>query len=278
MVSPVSAPSQATPEPAQTPPLRLPRLPDHVAIIMDGNGRWARARGKARLAGHRAGTENIRRVIERFADYGVSYLTLYAFSTENWERPRYEVRGLMALLSRFLKREVKNLHAEGIRLLHIGDLAPLSGGLQRQVREAIELTKDNRRMTLVIAFNYGGRAEIVEAVKRIAVDGVPAEQVDEALIERYLSTSGVPDPDLIIRTAGELRISNFLLWQAAYAEFCFTDVYWPDFDIQHIDEALAAYSQRRRRFGGLLPDETDTPMNGTTPLNGGSPNGNGYRP
>jgi undecaprenyl diphosphate synthase len=243
---------------------------------MDGNGRWARQRGKPRLAGHRAGTENIRRVIERFADYGVSYLTLYAFSTENWERPRYEVRGLMALLSRFLKREVKNLHAEGIRLRHIGDLSPLSGGLQKQVREAIELTKDNTRMTLVIAFNYGGRAEIVDAVKRIVADGTPADSVDEELVQRYLFTDGLPDPDLIIRTAGELRISNFLLWQGAYAEFCFTDVYWPDFDVQHIDEALRAYNSRRRRFGGLLPDETDAATNGKSSSNGVSPNGNGH--
>jgi undecaprenyl diphosphate synthase len=222
---------------------------------MDGNGRWARSRGKARLAGHRAGTENIRRVIERFAAYDVAYLTLYAFSTENWDRPRWEVRGLMALLSRFLKQETQNLHEEGIRLLHIGDLAPLNANLRRQVLEAIELTRDNTRMTLAIAFNYGGRAEIVGAVQRIVADGVAADQIDENLIERYLFTHGLPDPDLIIRTAGELRLSNFLLWQGAYAEFCFTDVYWPDFDIRHIDNALEAYSQRLRRFGGLLPDD-----------------------
>jgi undecaprenyl diphosphate synthase len=229
-------------------------VPQHVAIIMDGNGRWARSRGKPRLAGHRAGTENIRRVIERFAAYDVAYLTLYAFSTENWERPRWEVRGLMALLSRFLKQETQNLHKEGIRLVHIGDLSPLNANLRRQVLDAIELTRHNTRMTLAIAFNYGGRAEIVGAVQRIVADGVPADAIDEELIERYLSTHGLPDPDLIIRTAGELRLSNFLLWQGAYAEFCFTEVYWPDFDIEHIDEALDAYSQRRRRFGGLDSD------------------------
>jgi undecaprenyl diphosphate synthase len=259
------------------PPLPLERAPKHVAIIMDGNGRWARSRGKPRLFGHKAGTENIRRVIERFADYNVSHLTLYAFSTENWDRPRYEVRGLMALLSRFLKRETDNLHKEGIRLVHIGDLSPLSGKLQKQIAEAIELTKDNHRMTLAIAFNYGGRAEIVEAVKRIVQSGVSANEITEELIDRSLFTHGLPDPDLIIRTAGELRLSNFLLWQGAYSEFCFTDVYWPDFDVQHIDDALSAYSSRRRRFGGLLPDELDKPsLNG----NGAGPgvNGNGHRP
>jgi undecaprenyl diphosphate synthase len=265
---------------AVPPPLSLPQLPQHVAIIMDGNGRWARSRGKPRLAGHRAGTENIRRVIERFADYGVKYLTLYAFSTENWDRPAYEVRGLMALLSRFLKREVTNLHQNGIRLLHLGDLTPLNARLQKQVREAIELTSRNQGMTLAIAFNYGGRAEIVQAVRRIVADGIPADQIDESLFEAYLCTSGLPDPDLIIRTAGEMRVSNFLLWQGAYAEFCFIDAYWPDFDIEHIDAALLAYSRRRRRFGGLLPDEDDPPPPASRRNNGlgASSRHNGHRP
>ncbi len=274
MVSSPTANGQTTARTA-IPPLELSRTPDHVAIIMDGNGRWARSRGKPRLYGHRAGTQNIRRVIERFADYNVSHLTLYAFSTENWDRPRYEVRGLMALLSHFLKRETQNLHKEGIRLLHIGDLSPLGAKLQKQIAEAIELTKDNNRMTLAIAFNYGGRAEIVDAVRRIVDEGIPSDKIDEALFDRYLSTHGQPDPDLIIRTAGEMRISNFLLWQGAYSEFCFTNVYWPDFDVQHIDEALSAYSGRRRRFGGLLPDEIDPALNG----NGAPPsaNGNGHK-
>jgi len=241
--------------PEPPPPLPLSSVPAHVAIIMDGNGRWASQRGRPRLYGHRAGTENIRRVIERFADYGVGYLPLFAFSTENWDRPRYEVRGLMALLSRFLKRETKHLHENGIRLLHFGDLSPLSPALQRQVHEAIELTSANDRMTLAIAFNYGGRAEIVEAVKRIVADGVPADQIDEESFSSRLLTNGLPDPDLIIRTAGEMRLSNFLLWQGAYAEFCFLPVYWPDFDIEHIDEALLTFSQRTRRFGGLIPHE-----------------------
>ncbi len=241
------------------PPLPLSQVPQHVAIIMDGNGRWASARGRPRLYGHRAGTENLRRVIERFADYGVRYLTLYAFSTENWSRPKREVRGLMTILSRVIKRETKHLHENGTRLLHIGDLDGLDPRLQRQVREAIELTKDNDRMTLAIAFNYGGRAEIVDAVRRIVADDIPPDQIDDALFAAYLSTASLPDPDLIIRTAGEMRLSNFLLWQCAYAEFFPTPVYWPDFDLHDIDEALLAYSQRLRRFGGLLPDEADYP-------------------
>jgi undecaprenyl diphosphate synthase len=237
------------------PPLQLAAVPRHVAVIMDGNGRWARERGKPRLFGHRAGTENVRRVIERFADYGVGYLTLFAFSTENWDRPSFEVRGLMALLSRFLKRETRNLHEEGIKLVHLGDLSPLKPRLQQEVRDAIDLTKNNTRMTLAIAFNYGGRAEIVEAVKKIVADGVQPDEITEDLVTSYLSTSTLPDPDLVIRTAGEMRLSNFLLWQTAYAEFCFTPVYWPDFDIQHIDDALLAYGRRQRRFGGLVPGE-----------------------
>jgi undecaprenyl diphosphate synthase len=268
-------PAATRAKPEIPPPLPLTGVPNHVAIIMDGNGRWAKQRGRPRLYGHRAGTENVRRVIERFGDYGVKYLTLFAFSTENWDRPRYEVRGLMSLLSRFLKRETQHLHENGIRLRHVGDLSPLSAGIQRQVRDAIEMTKANDRMTLAIAFNYGGRAEIVEAVRRIVDEGVPTDQIDEDLFAARLLTKDLPDPDLIIRTAGEMRLSNFLLWQGAYAEFCFTPVFWPDFDIQHIDEALVTYSRRTRRFGGLLPHERDGAvtnghMNG---LNNGRANG-----
>jgi undecaprenyl diphosphate synthase len=260
--------------PQAPPPLSLTSVPDHVAIIMDGNGRWASQRGRPRLYGHRAGTENVRRVIERFGDYGVKYLTLFAFSTENWDRPRYEVRGLMALLSRFLKRETKHLHENGIRLLHFGDLSPLSPKLQRQVHEAIELTSANDRMTLAIAFNYGGRAEIVEAVKRIVAEGVPTEEIDEETFSTRLLTHGLPDPDLIIRTAGEMRLSNFLLWQGAYAEFCFVPEYWPDFDIQHIDGALLSFSQRTRRFGGLVPhDASPSHTNGHRNGRNGRQNG-----
>jgi undecaprenyl diphosphate synthase len=240
-------------------PLSLSCVPAHVAIIMDGNGRWARQRGLSRLAGHRAGTENIRQVIERFADYGVKYLTFYAFSTENWNRPRPEVQGLMRILGRVIKRETKHFHENGIRLAHLGRLEGLSPKLQQQVLDAIDLTKDNDRMTVCIAFNYGGRAEILDAARRLMADGLSPDDIDESLFSSYLYTADIPDPDLIIRTAGEMRLSNFLLWQGAYAEFYSTNVYWPDFDSEHIDQALLAYSQRRRRFGGLLPEEENLP-------------------
>lgn len=225
---------------------------------MDGNGRWAKERGLPREAGHQAGTENIRRVIEAFAQRGVKYLTLYAFSTENWGRPEREVRALLRLLSRVLQEELQELHEAGIRLRHIGRLDGLSETLQRQIREAIELTKDNDRMTVCVAFNYGGRREIVEAVRRIVVAGVPADQIDEALLSSYLDTAGLPDPDLIVRTAGEMRLSNFLIWQAAYAEYYFTPTYWPDFDEAEIERALEAYAQRERRFGGLPSENGGT--------------------
>ncbi len=226
-------------------------LPRHVAIIMDGNGRWAKARGKSRQAGHRAGTENIRRVIERFAARGVQYLTLYAFSTENWNRPRREVGALMRVLALALRNEVENFHRNNIRLLHIGRLDGLPPALQKQVRAALDLTRDNTAMTVCVAFNYGGRDEIVQAVRRIAADGVPPEHIDEALISSYLYTAGVPDPDLVIRTAGEMRLSNFLLWQASYAELYVTPVYWPDFDAEEVDRALAEYARRTRKFGAV---------------------------
>ncbi|HEY8492040.1 MAG TPA: polyprenyl diphosphate synthase [Dehalococcoidia bacterium] len=248
-------------EPAAAPdPLPdVANVPRHVAIIMDGNGRWARQRGLSRQAGHRAGTENIRRIIEHFGRRGVQCLTLYAFSTENWGRPKSEVRGLFQLISRVINRELAHLHEQGVRLVHLGRLDGLSPKLQKQVLDAIELTKDNRRMTVAVAFNYGGRAEILDAVRRMLKDEVRPDQVDEALLGRYLYTAGLPDPDLIIRTAGEERISNFLIWQAAYAELYFTDVYWPDFDQEEADKALRAYSRRVRRFGGLPQEEQDAP-------------------
>jgi undecaprenyl diphosphate synthase len=225
-------------------------LPRHVAIIMDGNGRWARARGLSRQAGHRAGTENIRRVIERFAEYGVECLTLYAFSTENWKRSRAEVEGLIRILGRVINREIGHFHENGIRLRHLGRLDRLPPRLQKQVQDAIELTRNNTRMTLCVAFNYGSRAEITQAVQAILRDGLAPEQVDEQTIERYLFTAGLPDPDLIIRTGGEMRLSNFLLWQAAYAEFYATATYWPDFGRDEIDRALRAFAARERRYGG----------------------------
>jgi undecaprenyl diphosphate synthase len=216
---------------------------------MDGNGRWARQRGRPRLFGHRAGTENIRRVLTGCVEFGVKILTIYAFSTENWKRPEEEVSGLMSIFARVIDRELEELHRQGVQLRHVGRMEGISDNLRDKVRRAIELTKDNDRITLNVAFNYGGRAEIVDAVRRIVRDGIPAEQVTEELIGRYLYTGDCPDPDLIIRTSGEFRTSNFLLWQAAYAEYYVTPTYWPDFDKDELYRALLAYSQRDRRFG-----------------------------
>jgi undecaprenyl diphosphate synthase len=232
------------------PRLKLEKLPEHVAIIMDGNGRWAKERGLSRQAGHRAGVENIRVAIETFARYEVPVLTLYAFSTENWNRPKREVDALIRLIGPFIERELKSLHDNGVRLRHLGSLDPLSPDLRRRVEEAMEYTKDNTRITVNIAFNYGGRQEIVDALRRIVEDKVAPEQIDEALISSYLTTAGMPDADLVIRTAGEVRLSNFLLWQSAYAEYYYTDTYWPDFGVEEIERALLAFSQRQRRFGG----------------------------
>jgi undecaprenyl diphosphate synthase len=237
--------------------------PRHVAVIMDGNGRWAKERGLSRQAGHRAGTENIRAVIQAFAERHVKYLTLFAFSTENWARPRREVNALLRLVGRVIDRELNALHENGVRLLHAGSLEPLSSDLQRRICHAIELTKHNDGLTVCVAFNYGGRAEIVDAVRRILEDGVSAKVVDEQLFESYLNVNCLPEPDLVIRTAGEMRLSNFLLWQAAYAEFYSTPVYWPDFDEAEVERALQAYAQRQRRFGALT--EPQGASNGVHP-------------
>ncbi len=240
----------------ESPRLALQKLPRHVAIIMDGNGRWASERGLSRQAGHRAGTENIRRVIETFARYEVPVLTCFAFSTENWVRPKREVNALIRLIGHFIDRELRELHERGVRLRHLGSLGPLSPALRRRVEEAVELTKDNSRITVNVAFNYGGRQEILDAVRRIVEEGVPPERIDEALFSSYLYTADLPDPDLVIRTAGEVRLSNFLLWQSAYAEYYATPVYWPDFGAEEIERALLAYSQRQRRFGGRPDDDS----------------------
>lgn len=226
-------------------------IPRHVAIIMDGNGRWATRQGKTRTEGHRAGTQNVRRVIEEFVRSGVEYLTLFAFSTENWGRPSDEVSALISILQDAIAREVNNLHAQGVRILHLGNLARLNTDLRDAIEHSIELTRENTQLTLCIAFNYGGRAEILDAVKRIVAENVNADEIDEKLFSNYLYTSNVPDPDLIIRTGGEMRLSNFLIWQAAYAEYYATDVCWPDFDPQEIQKALEAYGQRSRRFGRM---------------------------
>jgi len=219
---------------------------------MDGNGRWARARGLPRSAGHRAGTENLRTVLRAAVEFGVEVLTIYAFSTENWGRPKAEVNALLSILERVIDRELAELHQEGVQLRHIGCLERLPPRLQQKVLDAIELTKNNQRLVLNVAFDYGGRAELVRAIRCMIADGVPAEQVDESLVSRYLYTAGLPDLDLIIRTSGEMRVSNFLIWQGAYAEFYVTPTLWPDFGKEELYQALVDYSRRERRFG-LVP-------------------------
>lgn len=230
---------------------RIFPLPNHVAIIMDGNGRWAAKRGLPRLLGHRAGTDNVHQVVEGFDRYHVKYLTLYAFSTENWRRPGIEVSGLLRILAGMIDRETKALHKKNVRLSHLGRLDELPPELQGKVHKALELTKSNTGMTLSIAFDYGGRAEILDAVRRIIKDRVLSEDITESLFSSYLYTADVPEPDLIIRTGGEMRVSNFLIWQSAYSEFYSTPTLWPDFDEKEIEKALVAYSRRERRFGGL---------------------------
>ncbi len=224
-------------------------VPTHVAIIMDGNGRWARERGLPRLAGHRAGVENLRTVLEASVEFGIKYLTIYAFSTENWKRPAEEVRGLIRILEEVIDREVNELHQNGVQLRHVGKLDRLSPELQRKVVEAIELTRNNTRLVLNVAWNYGGRAEIIHAIQQMIIDGVAPEDVDEELVSQYLYTAGCPDPDLIIRTSGELRVSNFLIWQSAYAEWYISPTYWPDFGREELLKAIREYARRERRFG-----------------------------
>ncbi len=229
----------------------LVNAPAHVAIIMDGNGRWAKQRGLPRAAGHKAGTDNLRRVIEAAVELGIRILTIYAFSTENWQRPAEEVNGLMSIFEEVIDRELGELHRNGVRLRHIGRLDRLSPAFADKVRAAIALTRDNTRLTLNIAFNYGGRAEIVEAVRCIVAEGIPPEQITDDTVTAHLYTAGQPDPDLIIRTSGEMRVSNFLIWQGAYSEYFITPTYWPDFDKEQLRLALEEYSRRHRRFGGL---------------------------
>ena len=231
------------------------KVPIHIAVIMDGNGRWARARGLPRVAGHQAGTENLRRVIRACVEFGVKYLTIYAFSTENWGRPREEVDGLMQILEDVIDRELAELNQEGCQLRHIGHLEALNPVLQEKVRKAIELTKNNDRLVLTLAFNYGGRDEIICAIKCMLEDKVKPEDVTPELVSQYLFTAGLPDPDLIIRTSGELRISNFLIWQGVYAEWYITPTLWPDFDREHLMVAIQDYGQRERRYGKVSPSD-----------------------
>lgn len=226
-------------------------VPRHVAIIMDGNGRWAKARGLPRAEGHRQGTENLRRILRACVDFGVEILTIYAFSTENWKRPRAEVRVLMSILEMVIDRELNELNESGVQIRHIGQLEGIAPALQKKIKHACEFTKNNDRLILNVAFNYGGRDEIIHAVQRIVCDGVPAQEINEALISRYMYTSPLPDPDFIIRTSGELRSSNFLVWQGTYSEYYFTPVYWPDFNKEEFRKALIEYSNRTRRFGQI---------------------------
>jgi undecaprenyl diphosphate synthase len=233
------------------PPDLTTQIPRHIAIIMDGNGRWARQRGLPRLAGHRAGTENIRRIVTECVEQQIACLTLYAFSSENWSRPTHEVEGLMRILSDYIDRETGRLHKQGVRIRHLGRLDGLAAGLQRKIRAAVELTGANARLTLAVALNYGGRAEIVDAMRAIVDAGIAPAAIDERCIAAHLATRDMPDPDLIIRTSGERRLSNFLVWQAAYSEFWSTPVFWPDFGPEHLRQAIRDYGQRERRFGGL---------------------------
>ena len=231
-----------------------PGAPRHVAIIMDGNGRWASERGLPRLAGHRAGADNLQRVIRTLESSGVGFVTLYAFSTENWSRPTAEVNGLLELMQSVIGDCVEELHQRKVKIRHLGELDNIPTSLAAATREAVERTARNTGLNLCVAFDYGGRSEMVRAVRRIVAAGVSEDEVTEQLIRENLYLPDVPDPDLIIRTAGEQRLSNFLIWQAAYSEYYQTPAYWPDFDDVEVERALNEFKRRRRRFGAL-PEE-----------------------
>ena len=231
------------------------KIPRHVAIIMDGNGRWAEARGLPRFAGHTAGVEAVRRTVRASIELGISYLTIYSFSTENWTRPETEVRFLMGLMRRFIRSDLAELHGNGVRIRLIGERDRVDADLLALMDEAVELTRANTALTLIIAFNYGGRGEIAKAAQRlareVAAGRLAVEEVTPDALGAALDTADLPDPDLLIRTSGEERLSNFLLWQLAYAEFLFLDVLWPDFDKAHLERAVQEFRTRDRRFGGL---------------------------
>lgn len=226
--------------------------PRHIGIIMDGNGRWAASRGWSRLEGHRAGAHNVRSILEACVDHGVRFVTLYGFSTENWGRPQAEVDGLMSLLIEFLDRDLAQLDAEGVQVRHIGNPCGLPATVQGKLQHAVGATAANNRLTVAFAFNYGGRADIVASVRALIAKGFPSAKIDDSHIAAHLSTAGMPDPDLIIRTGGELRLSNFLVWEAAYAEYWATLVLWPDFSPADLALAIQDYARRQRRFGGLM--------------------------
>ena len=245
------SPQSLSPNPAGS----GPEIPAHVAVIMDGNGRWARARGLPRVEGHRRGAESARAVIKAAAKAGVKYLTLFGFSSENWKRPEGEVSDLMGLLRLYLRKELASLHKQGVRFRVIGERSRLPGDVQDMIEAAEQRTKDNTGLNLIIALSYGGRAEIAAAARRVAEmvrDGAldPAD-INEDTFATYLETADIPEPDLLIRTSGEQRISNFLLWQCAYTEFVFTDTLWPDFDARAFDAAIADFRSRERRFGAV---------------------------
>ena len=230
---------------------KISPLPNHIAFIMDGNGRWAEQHGLPRLEGHRAGIESARSVIECLGEYHIGYVTLYSFSTENWQRPEDEVRGLLKILKESIGKETAEFHKRGIRIRHLGRLEELPPHLKLAIKRAVERTRNNTQMTLSFAFNYGSRLEILDAVRSIITEGIPPRDIDDKLFNSYLYTTGLPDVDLVIRTGGDLRISNFLLWQSAYSEYYFTEVLWPDFNTEELEKALVSYSQRQRRFGRL---------------------------
>ena len=234
--------------------MKMEKIPRHIGIVMDGNGRWAKERRLPRLMGHRAGTENTRRVLRACGEFGIEIVTLYGFSTENWRRPKGEVNGLFGIFENAIDREVPELHRNGVRLRHLGRTDRLPERLVKKIEEAMELTKDNDRLTLNLAFNYGGRAEIVDATRRIIAEGPDPAAIDEELFASYLYTAGLPDLDLFIRTGGEMRLSNFLLWQTAYAEYYTTPTYWPDFDEAELKKAQVAYNHRTRKFGRLIEE------------------------
>ncbi|HEY31622.1 MAG TPA: di-trans,poly-cis-decaprenylcistransferase [Dehalococcoidia bacterium] len=230
---------------------KIDRLPNHVAIVPDGNGRWAERRGWSRLQGHRAGAENMHRMIQYLNEYPIKYLTLYSFSSENWGRPESEVSGLFELLLEVINSYLQEIHEKNIKIRHIGRLESLPEELQEAITRAAMLTENNTQLTLNIALNYGGRPEIVDAARRLVTDGIKPEDITEETFSNYLYTAGLPDVDLLIRTGDETRLSNFLLWQTAYSEYHFTKVLWPDFRKKDLHRALLSYSQRKRRFGGL---------------------------
>jgi undecaprenyl diphosphate synthase len=230
-------------------------VPNHVAIIMDGNGRWAKLRDLPRLDGHRAGTQNIHRVLGALEKHGVKYVTLFAFSTENWRRPSEEVKSLMAILEHTIETEAQTLLNNNVQLRYLGRMDRLPNGLQKKIARALELTKKNAGLILSMALDYGGRDEILQAVRRIIDDAIPSDKITPRLFESYLYTHDLPDPDIVVRTAGEQRLSNFLVWQSVYSEFYFSDSFWPDFNEEDLAQALQAFSQRKRSFGALVTED-----------------------